>query len=55
MTDPARVAEIKAKIKARDGKKEYVENVKFLRTELERITAPPEISTGTANPVRGAE
>lgn len=46
---PARVEEIKAKIKAREGKKEYAENVKFLKAELARITAPPQISTGTAN------
>ena len=54
MPDPARVIEIKAKIAAREGKKEYAENVKFLKAELARITAPPKISTGTAN-VHGAE
>jgi hypothetical protein len=51
---PARVEEIKAKIKAREGKKEYTENVRFLKAELARITAPPQISTGTAT-LHGAE
>jgi hypothetical protein len=46
---PARVEEIKAKIKAREGKKEYAENVKFLKAELARITTKPDISTGTAS------
>ncbi len=51
---PVRVEEIKAKIAAREGKKEYTENVKFLKAELARITNTPNISTDTAN-FHGAE
>lgn len=34
---PARIAELKRKLKAREGKKEYVENVPALRAEIERL------------------
>ncbi len=51
---PTRVEEIKAKIAARDGKKEYAENVKFLKAELARITDTSLNSTDTAN-LHGAE
>lgn len=35
MTD--RIAELRAKLKAREGKGEYVSNVKWLRAEIERL------------------
>ena len=34
---PARIASLKTKLKARDGKAEYKENCKALRAEIERL------------------
>jgi len=45
MTDfiPARIAALKEKLKAREGKKEFAESVKTIKAELARLEA-----TGTA-------
>ncbi len=39
MTDEARIAAIKTKIKAREGKPGFADNVEHLRAELEALTA----------------
>jgi hypothetical protein len=36
---PARIAALKAKLKARDGKKEFADNVKDIRAEITRLEA----------------
>lgn len=36
---PARIAGLKAKLTARDGKKEYAENCAAIRAEIQRLEA----------------